>query len=52
MPITFESLKELTLERNLMDVSNVEKCSPAPLPLKDIKEVTLERKATYISNFQ
>jgi hypothetical protein len=37
-------MKELTLEKNLMDISNVEKCSPSPLPLKDIKELILERK--------
>jgi hypothetical protein len=46
-------MKELTLERNPIGVSNVEKCSPALLPLKDIKEPSLERKAMmYMSNFQ
>jgi hypothetical protein len=34
MPVTFESLKNFTLERKLMDVSNVEKVFTCPTTLK------------------
>jgi hypothetical protein len=36
-------MKELTLERNLMDVSSVEKSSLKPVTFRDMKGPTLER---------
>jgi hypothetical protein len=41
-PVTFESIKELTLERNSMDVSNVGNSSLGGVTFDIMKELTLE----------
>jgi hypothetical protein len=43
-------MKELTLERNPMDVSNVGKVLFKPVTFKDMKEFTLEKKHMHVTN--
>jgi hypothetical protein len=45
IPVTFEALKELTLERNLMDVSNVDKGFLCPSTFKRHKGTYIREKS-------
>jgi hypothetical protein len=50
--LPFDIMKELTLERNPINVSNVVKPTFFPVPFAVMKELTLERNPMHVTNVE
>jgi hypothetical protein len=52
IPVTLRNIEELTLKRNPMHVSSVEKTSLIPVTFEALKELTMERNLLDVSNVE